>query len=103
MVTELRVFFNYRKRPLVGRASLVTQRDLEPDGTGTVSGSCSWQLALFTTEWQGELWPAVALSQTSCILYVVQDHRFEVVTAVLMEILFFLNGTLRRLVNKSNY
>ena len=59
MVTELLVFFYCRKRPRMNLASQVTVRDLEPAGRGTVSGSCNSQLALFTTERQRDLRPAV--------------------------------------------
>jgi len=38
--------------------------DLEPAGTGRVSGNCNSQLALFTTERQRELRPAVSFSKT---------------------------------------
>jgi len=51
---------NCCKRPPVNHASQVTQRDLEGNGTGIVSRNCNWQLALFTTERQSELRPAVA-------------------------------------------
>jgi len=42
----------------------VTLHVLEPAGTGTVSGSRNSQLALFTTERQRELRPAVSFSKT---------------------------------------
>jgi len=60
MVAELWWFLNCRKSPAVKRTSLFTMRDLERDGTGTFSGSCKSQLALFTTERQGELQSVVA-------------------------------------------
>ena len=41
----------------------VTIRDLEPAGTGTDSGTWKSQLALFTTERQRDLRPAVAFSK----------------------------------------
>lgn len=46
------------------RALQVTLRDLEPDGTRTVSKSSKSQLALFTAERQRALRPVVALSET---------------------------------------
>ena len=55
---------NHRKRPPVNRASQVTLRDLEIAVTGTVSGSCDLQPALFTTERQRELRAEVAFSKT---------------------------------------
>jgi hypothetical protein len=48
----------------VDRALQVTPRDLEADGTRTVSRSCKSQLALFTAERQRVLRPAVAFSET---------------------------------------
>jgi hypothetical protein len=50
----------------VNRGSPVTLRDLEPAGTETFGGSCNSQLALFTTERQRELRPAVEFSK-SCL------------------------------------
>ena len=60
VVTELRAVC--RQLPPVNSALQVTQHDLEPAGTGTVSRSCNLQLALFTTEWLRELWLGVAIS-----------------------------------------
>ena len=51
--------FYCRKRPAVNLAPHITLRDLEPAGKGTVSGNCNTQLALFTTERQRDLRPAV--------------------------------------------
>jgi len=62
IVTELG-FFNYRKRPPMNRAPQVTLRNLQPAGTWIGSGSCESQLAVFTTERQRELLPAVAFSK----------------------------------------
>ena len=50
MVKKLWVFLNCHKCPPVNRASQVIFLDLELGGT--VSRSCNWQLALFTTERQ---------------------------------------------------
>jgi hypothetical protein len=57
------VFFNCRKRPPVNRAPQVTLRNLQPAGTWIGSGSCNSHLALFTTERQRELLPAVTFSK----------------------------------------
>jgi hypothetical protein len=59
---------NCRKRRTVNHAPQVTQRDLEGPGTGIVSRSCNWQLALFTTERQSKLRPAVVFSKT-CLIH----------------------------------
>jgi hypothetical protein len=59
MVMDLRVLFHHRKHPSVNRVLQVTLYDLEPAGTGTHSGNCISQLALFTTEQQHELQLAV--------------------------------------------
>jgi hypothetical protein len=63
---DLRVLFRHHKRPSVNRVLQVTLHDLEPAGTGTDSGSCTLQLALFTAEQQHELRLAVAFL-TTCL------------------------------------
>ena len=64
MVTEFWRFSNCHAQHLGYRALQAAQRGLEPAGTGTVSGSCNSQFALFTTERLRELRPAVAFSKT---------------------------------------
>jgi len=51
---------------LLWTAPCMSHFDLQPAGTGTVSGSCSLQLALFTSERQCELRLSVVFSKT-CI------------------------------------
>jgi len=65
-VTELLVLCYCRKGRPVNRASQVALRHLQPagTGTGTHTRSCNSQLALFTIERRGELWPVVTFSQT---------------------------------------
>ena len=63
MVVELWVLFNCRKCPTVNRTSQVALHDLEAARTGTVSRSCNLELTMFTTNWQCELWLAVAISE----------------------------------------
>jgi hypothetical protein len=64
MFSELRLFLDCRKSHAVNRTSLVTLRDLELDGTGTVSRRCNSQLALFKTKRQSELQSVVTSSET---------------------------------------
>jgi hypothetical protein len=70
MFTELWVYFNFRKRPPVNRASQFALRDLEPAEPETVNGSCNSQLALFKTMRQCELRPALAFFETLLKAYV---------------------------------
>ena len=70
VVMGLWMSFNCRKHPPVNHASQVTLRDVEPVGTGIVSGSCAWQFALFTTGRQRELRPEVSFFKTGL------KHRF---------------------------
>jgi len=53
----------------VDHALQVALRDLESDGTRTVSRSCKSQLALFTAERQRALLKAVAFSETFLTLW----------------------------------
>jgi hypothetical protein len=56
--------FFFNSKYTVNRVSQVTLRDLESPGPGTVSESCNWQLALFTTERQRGSRPAVTFLKT---------------------------------------
>ena len=76
-------FFCHELSP-VNQTSQVTIRDLETDGTGTVSESwnshlpiSNSQLALFTTERQRDLLPEVAFSKTCLkMLSVLTEGNF---------------------------
>jgi hypothetical protein len=52
------------KTTRLNRASHVTLRDIQPAGTGTISGSWNSQLTVFATELQREFHPAGAFSIT---------------------------------------
>ena len=63
MVMKLWWIFNCCKWPPV-TAHHKSHYELQPAGTGTVSGSCNLQLTLFTTERQLELRPVLVFSKT---------------------------------------